>query len=165
MDIIHLSPDWRPDSYEKAVHLKGHTPNLMKRIFYFFLVIVIQVGILYPSISQAKAAQCCKTHCNHELKTKPNTCPMKQKGGHQQMDPVDCCGTHCLSIGMGDVVRFERKHITSTYDQEFFSLQPVSAGYLTALPDPAFILKKEGLFRRYTASSPPIFLKHCSFLI
>jgi hypothetical protein len=137
----------------------------MKRNFYFFLLIVIQVGILFPSISPAKAAQCCKTRCNHELKTTPNTCPMKQKGDHQQMDPVDCCGSHCLSVHMSDAVTFERKHIANTYDHESFSLQFESAGYLSVLPDPASTLKKVELSRRYSSSSPPIFLQHCSFLI
>lgn len=134
----------------------------MKKLLLFLLVIAIQVGILFPPISPAKASQCCKIQCNHKAKPTPDSCPMHQKADCKERDPMDCCRSHCLLIGKIEVIPLKEKAISSI--NEIIKFQPVYINIPSISHDFIIAQEKRSLSPPYFEVSS-LFIQNCSFLI
>ncbi len=139
----------------------------MKKLPLFLLIIVIQLGILFPPISPVKAAQCCKTHCNHKpSRPMPNHCPIQQKGDCKQRTPVECCKSRgCPTASQLEPISLKQKAASSNPLQEVSPFQPALANLLLLPPDLKPDRKKSGFSPHNYSSDPPLFIQNCSFLI
>ncbi|MBI3815137.1 MAG: hypothetical protein HY279_11840 [Nitrospinae bacterium] len=136
---------------------------MIRKFILFLFIIVIQVGIIFPPVSPAKAAQCCKTYCNHKVEKMPNSCPMHQKNDYKETNPVDCCKNHCVFIGQIDAVTVKQDASINDYHCKIFPISLASNHYIP-LTVSSSDLKKDHLSFTYREVTPPLFIQNCSLL-